>query len=68
MDAKIKKIQITPMKFNKEGEVLSEEFATLTMEVPMDSAGQRESIVALLALLSREWILLNVEGKEIKSG
>lgn len=63
MDAKLKKIQITPMKFDKDGDVQKEEFATLTIEVPMDSAGQREAIVAVLQLLSREWVVLNVEGK-----
>lgn len=63
MDAKLKKIAITPMKFNKDGDVDKEEFATLTIEVPMDSAGQREAIVNLLGLLSREWVQLTVEGK-----
>ena len=48
MDAKLKKIQITPVKFDKDGDVQKEEFATLTIEVPMDSAGQREAIMELL--------------------
>lgn len=63
MDAKLKKVQITPMKFDKDGDVQKEEFATLTIEVPMDSAGQRDAIVGLLQLLSREWVVLHVEGK-----
>ena len=63
MDAKLKKIQITPMKFDKDGDVQKEEFATITIEVPMDSVGQREAIVAVLQLLSREWVVLSVEGK-----
>ena len=65
MDAKLKKIQITPMKFDKEGQVQVEEFATLTIDVPMDSAGQRENILAVLSLLSREWVQVEIEGKEI---
>ena len=63
MDAKLKKIQITPMKFDKDGDVSKEEFATLTIEVPMDSAIQREAVVSMLQLLSREWVVLSVEGK-----
>ena len=63
MDAKLKKIGITPMKFDKDGDVAKEEFATLTIEVPMDSAGQREAVMGLLALLSREWIQIDVQGK-----
>ena len=64
MDAKLKKIQITPMKFNKDGDVDKEEFATLTIEVPMDSAGQRDAIMELIGLLNREWVQVVVEGKK----
>lgn len=65
MDAKLKKIQITPMKFDKDGEVQREEFATLTIEVPMDSAVQRAAIMNLCELLSQEWIVVDVEGKKV---
>lgn len=65
MDAKLKKIQITPMKFDKQGDVDREEFATLTIEVPMDSAGQRAAIMSLCELLDQEWIVVEVEGKTI---
>ena len=68
MDAKLKKIQITPMKFNKEGDVQKEEFATLTFEIPLDSLTQREEIMSLFELLSREWVRLEVEGKSIPTG
>ena len=66
MDAKFKPIKITPMKFDKDGDVQKEEFATITLEVPMDSAGQREAIVELLSLLSREWVIVSIEGKQTK--
>lgn len=65
MDAKLKKIQITPMKFDKEGEVQKEEFATLTIEVPMDSISQRAAVINLCELLDQEWIVVNVEGKTV---
>ena len=32
MDAKLKKIQITPVKFDKEGDIKAGEFATVTLE------------------------------------
>ena len=63
MDAKLKKIQVTPMKFDNQGDVQKEEFATVTIEVPMDSAGQREEIISILDLLSHEWVVLNISGK-----
>ena len=65
MDAKLKKIQITPVKFNKEGDVQKEEFATLTFEVPLDSLTQRQEIMTLFDLLSREWVRIEVEGESI---
>ncbi len=68
MDAKLKKIQITPVKFNKEGDVQKEEFATLTFEVPLDSLTQRQEVMALFDLLSREWVRIEVEGESIPTG
>ncbi len=65
MDAKLKKIQITPMKFDKEGEIQKEEFATLTIEVPMDSTSQRAAVINLCKLLDQEYIVVNVEGKTV---
>ena len=63
MDAKLKKIQITPVKFDKEGDIKAGEFATVTLEVPMDSTGQRAAIIELCELLDREWITLEIGGK-----
>ena len=65
MDAKLKKIQITPVKFNKDGDVQKEEFATLTFEVPLDSLTQRQEIMSLFETLSREWMRIEVEGESI---
>lgn len=63
MDAKLKKIAITPAKFDKDGEIAQEEFATLTFEVPMDSTGQRAAIMNLCELLDQEWVVVEVEDK-----
>lgn len=68
MDAKLKKIQITPVKFNKDGDVQKEEFATLTFEVPLDSLTQRQEVMALFEMLSREWVRIEVEGESIATG
>ena len=67
MDAQLKKIQITPMKYDKDGDVQKEEFATITIEVPMDSVTQKEGIIDILSLLSHEWVKLNIEGKQASS-
>ena len=68
MDAKLKKIQVTPVKFNKDGDVQKEEFATLTFEVPLDSLTQRQEVMSLFETLSREWVRIEVEGESIATG
>ena len=60
MDARLKKIQITPVKFDKEGDMKAAEFATVTLEVPMDSTAQRAAVIELCELLDREWVTLKV--------
>ena len=73
MDAKMKDIKITPIKFDKDGGIAKEEFATLSVEIPMDSASQRKAVIEMLSLLSREFIHVDVysprkqkEGADIK--
>ena len=63
MDAKLKKIQITPVKFDKEGDIKAAEFATVTLEVPMDSTGQRAGVIELCELLDQEWVKVEIEGR-----
>ena len=60
MDAKFKKLQITPTKYGKEGGIERQEFATLTVEIPMDSAQQTEAVKELLILLGLEFIHVDV--------
>ena len=61
MDAQLKKITVTPAKFDKNGDIKSSEFATLTLDVPLDSAAQREAIVALMTLLDNEWVKTDIQ-------
>ena len=61
MDAQLKKITVTPAKFDENGDVKSSEFATLTLDVPLDSTVQREAIVALMALLDNEWVKTDIQ-------
>ncbi len=61
MDAQLKKITVTPAKFDENGDVKSSEFATLTLDVPLDSTVQREAIVALMALLDNEWVKADIQ-------
>ena len=67
MDSKLKKIQVTPLKFDKEGEVQKEEFATITLEVPLDSRSQREEVIKLFDLLTAEWVKLEITDGKVKS-
>ena len=61
MDAQLKKIAITPAKFDDDGAIKSVEFATLTLDVPLDSTAQREAIVELMTLLDKEWVKADIQ-------
>ena len=61
MDTQLKKITVTPAKFDEDGGIKSTEFATLTLDVPLDSKAQREAIVELMSLLDNEWVKTEVQ-------
>ena len=61
MDTQLKKITVTPAKFDEDGGIKSAEFATLTLDVPLDSKAQREAIVELMSLLDNEWVKTEVQ-------
>ena len=66
MDAKLKKILVTPLKFDKEGEVQKEDFSTITLEVHLDSRSQREEMLKLFELLTAEWVKLEITDGKVK--
>ena len=61
MDAQLKKITVTPAKFDENGDIKSTEFATLTLDVPLDATAQREAIVELMTLLDNEWVKADIQ-------
>ena len=61
MDAQLKKMTITPAKFDENGDIKSTEFATLALDVPLDSTAQREAIVELMTLLDNEWVKADIQ-------
>ena len=66
MDARLRKIEITPAKFDKEGEIVQDEFAKLILEVPMDSTSQREAIMDLLGVLDTEFVTAEIQSNQLR--
>ena len=64
MDAQIRKIAITPAKFDKNGEIKTGECATVTLDVPMDSTAQRQTIIELMSLLDKEWVKVRIQSDQ----
>ena len=64
MDAKIRKIAITPAKFDENGDIKTGEYATVTLDVPMDSTGQRQAIIELMTLLDKEWVKVRIQSDQ----
>lgn len=66
MDAKLLKIQITPVKLDAEGNVKMPETAVIALEMPMDSASQKEAIIELMGMLSEEWLKVEITTKQLR--
>ena len=66
MDAKIKRVQHNPAKFDDDGFVEKEPSATVTLDVPLDSKTQHAAIAALQQLLSTEWVTAEINEKQLK--
>ena len=65
MDAKLKKIQIIPTKYDKDGAIQKEESATLTFEAPVDTPTQRDDLMKILDYLGHEWVRIQVSDKSL---
>ena len=65
MDAKLKKIAVTPAVIDEDGDIKKDECATLTFDVPLDSMSQRETVKGLFDVLSQEFVSLIVENKQL---
>jgi len=65
MDAKLKKISIDPVKLNADGEIQKSEMATITLEVPLDTISQKDEIVDLLDVLSKEWVKVSITSQQV---
>lgn len=66
MDARLKKIQVTPVKRDSEGDVTTPETAVITFEMPIDSASQKNEIIKLLDVLTSEWVNVTVTDKQLR--
>ena len=65
MEAKLKKIAVTPAHFNKDGDIDREEFCTLTLDVPIDTKSAREWVAGLLGLTSRHFVEVDIDSPQV---
>lgn len=64
VDAKITQIQSKSAKYNADGELTSEPYASITLNVPLDSDAQTEGVYDVLTLLRTEWVVLDISTKQ----
>ena len=60
MDAKINQVVMKPAKYNKEDELVHDEYAVLTLNIPMDSLTQKKEVMALSEVLSEEFVKVEI--------
>lgn len=65
MDAILKKIQITPVKRNKNDEITGPATALITVEVPLDGEIQQQEVSSLLDILTKEWIKVTITANQL---
>ena len=53
MKAQIKSVKVTPEKLDKNGDIQKEEFATITLEVPIDNNEQYEALTQTVLLINK---------------
>lgn len=67
MDVKLQKIQITPVKLDAEGNAKTPEAAVIALEVPIDTKGQKDAIIALMGIaLGHEWVTVTITEKQLQ--
>ena len=67
MDAQLTQVNSKPASFDKDGNIVKDEYASVTLNVPMDSESQREAVKDLLDILSSEWCIVTIDAKQIKA-
>ena len=60
IEAQIKGIKVTPAHFNKNGHIDRDEFATVTINVPMNNNKARQRVMDLFQFLSHECVKVEV--------
>ena len=66
MDARLQKIQITPVKLDDEGNVKTLEAAVIALEIPIDSVSQKKAVIEVLGMLSEEWLKVTIATKQLR--
>ena len=56
MRGQMKKLALTPAKFNKDGGIDKFEFATVTLEIPLEDPMTQKEVIALFDVLHEEFI------------
>lgn len=65
MDAELKGIKIAPAHFDKFGEIDRDEYATLTLNVPMDTEESKDWVAGLFQYLSKKYITVEIDEMQI---
>ena len=68
MEAILKQVLVKPASYyesgDKEGELKVEEYAAINLNIPMDTKGQEESVIALFALLRNRRVHIQIVAEQ----
>ena len=68
MNAKITQLQIKPKRRNAKGEVMTEKYASITLNVPLDNAASEQDIFNLVTVLDSEMVEVSIKPYQLRLG
>ena len=65
MDAILRKINISPVKRNKDNEITGPAVALIMIEVPLDGIKQQQAVFDVVGIMNADWIKVNISTSQL---
>ena len=66
-DATVSKVDVKPAKLDKDELEVHPQYATLSLNIPMDSLSQSNSVKALLDVMKKEFVKVTITSEQLRA-
>lgn len=67
IDATVNQLNVKPAKYDKDDLEVHPQYATLSLNIPMDSLTQREAVKALLDVMEKEFVKVKITSEQLRA-